>query len=131
MWFLAGVRMYVCVRVCVCVRFSTFETPITHKQLEISIWNFVIRTSVKQSQPFNRDCFHDNWCPICDFMEFWIFWKKHVVALTFVKFELSSQNYTQIYNIHQGTLVLNLAKIDWSVQIFSDFEFFENFFKIV
>ena len=27
--------------------------------------------------------------------------------------------------------VLTLAKIDWSVQIFSDFEFFENFFKIV
>ena len=64
-------------------------------------------------------------------MEFWIFWKKDVVALTFVKFELSSENYTQIYNIHQGTLVLNLAKIDWSIQIFSDFEFFENFFKTV
>ena len=29
-----------------------------------------------QSQPFNRDYFHDNWCPICDFMGFWIFWKK-------------------------------------------------------
>ena len=28
------------------------------------------------------------------------------------------------------TLVLNLAKIDWSIQIFSDFEFFENFFKV-
>ena len=26
--------------VCVCVRFWTFETPITHKQLEISIWNY-------------------------------------------------------------------------------------------
>ena len=47
-------------------------------------------TPVKQSQPFNRDYFHDNWCPICDFMEFWIIWKKDVVALTFVKFELSS-----------------------------------------
>ena len=55
----------------------------------------------------------------------------NVVALTFVKFELSSENYTQIYYIHQGTLVLNLAKIDWSVQIFSVFELFENFFKIV
>ena len=64
-------------------------------------------------------------------MEFWIFWKKDVVALTFVKLELSSLNYTQIYYIHQGTLVLNLAKIDWSIQIFSDFELFENFFKIV
>ena len=38
-WFLAGVRMSVCV--CVCVRFSTFKTPITHKRLEISIWNLV------------------------------------------------------------------------------------------
>ena len=27
-------------------------------------------TLVKQSQHFNRDYFHDNWCPICDFMEF-------------------------------------------------------------
>ena len=47
-------------------------------------------TLVKQSQHFDRDYFHDNWCPICDFMEFWIFWKKDVVALTFVKFELST-----------------------------------------
>ena len=46
-------------------------------------------TPVKQSQPFNRDYFHDNGCPICDFMGFLIFWKKDVVALTFVKFELS------------------------------------------
>ena len=76
-------------------------------------------TPVKQLQPFNYDYFHDNWCPICDFMGFWIFWKMSVVALTFVL-------YTD-----QGTLVLNLAKIDWSVQIFSDFEFFENFLKIV
>ena len=47
-------------------------------------------TLVKQSQHFNRDYFDDNWCPICDFMELWIFLKKNVVALTFVKFELSS-----------------------------------------
>ena len=39
-------------------------------------------TLVKQAQHFNRD--------IYDFMEFWIFWKKDVVALTFVKFKLSS-----------------------------------------
>ena len=39
--------------------------------------------------------------------------------------------HTNIYYIHQGTLVLNLAKIDGSIQIFSDFEFFENYFKIV
>ena len=88
-------------------------------------------TLVKKSQYFNRDYFHDNWCPICDFIGFWIFLKNDVVALTFVKFELSSWNYTQIYDIHQGTLVLNLAEIDLSIQIFSDFEFFENFFKIV
>ena len=36
-----------------------------------------------------------------------------------------------IYYIYQGTLVLNFSKIDWSVQILSDVEFFENFFKIV
>ena len=47
-------------------------------------------TPVKQSQPFNSDYFHDNWCPICNFMEFEIFFKKDVVALTFVKFKLSS-----------------------------------------
>ena len=46
------------------------------------------------------------------------------VILRDFKFELSSWNYTQIYYIHQGTLVLNFAKIDWSVQFFSDFEFF-------
>ena len=81
------------------------------------------RTPVKQSQPFIRDYFHDNWCPICDFMGFWIFWKKDVVALTFVKFELSSLNYTQIYYIDKGTLVLNLAQNGSSIQIISDFEF--------
>ena len=47
-------------------------------------------TAVKQSQHFNRDYFHDSWSPIYDFMEFWIVWKMPVVALTFVKFELSS-----------------------------------------
>ena len=47
-------------------------------------------TLVKQLQHFKRDYFHDNWCPICDFMEFWIFLKKDVVALTFVKLEQSS-----------------------------------------
>ena len=87
MWFLAGVRMYVCV--CVCVRFSMFQTPITHKRLEISIW--CIDTPVKQSQLFNRDYFYDNWCRIFDFVGFWIFWKKDAVVLTFVKFDLSIQ----------------------------------------
>ena len=41
-------------------------------------------TLVKESQPFNRDYF------LWDFMGFKIFWNKDVVALTFVKFELSS-----------------------------------------
>ena len=36
MWFLAGVRMYVCVS-----DFQRFKPPITHKRLELSIWNFV------------------------------------------------------------------------------------------
>ena len=84
---------------------------------------------VKQSQPFHRDYFHEKWSPICDFMGFW-FKKKDVVALTFQKFELSSWNYTQIYYIDQETMALNLPEIDWNVQIFSDFEFFENFLKI-
>ena len=66
-------------------------------------------TPVKQSQPFNREYFHANWCPICDFMGFWIFWKKDVVAPTSVKF----------------------GQIDWNVQNFSDFEFFENFLKMI
>ena len=37
MWFFADVL--VCV--CGCVLFSTFQTSITHKRLEISIWNSV------------------------------------------------------------------------------------------
>ena len=85
-------------------------------------------TLVKQSQLFNCDYFHENWCLIFDFMGFWI-WKMYVVALTFVKFELLSLIYTWICYVDQGTFVLNLSKIDWSVQIFLDFEFFENFFK--
>ena len=59
MWFLAGVR--VCVCVCVCLAWDA---------------NIKFGTPVKKSQPFNRDYFHDNWCPICDFMGFWVFWKK-------------------------------------------------------
>ena len=42
-------------------------------------------TQVKQSQPFNRDYFHDNWCPICDFMAFWIFLKKGRGSSNFCK----------------------------------------------
>ena len=54
-----------------------------------------------------------------------------VVALTFVKFELSSLNYTQILYIEHEPSVLNLAKIDWSVKISWNFEFLENIIKIV
>ena len=39
--------------------------------------------------------------------------------------------YTNTNYINQGTLVLNFPKIDWSVQIFLDFEFFEIFLKII
>ena len=117
----------VCVCVCVCVQFSMFQTPITYKRLDISIWNLVHQWINYNSLIF--DYFHDNWCRICNFVGFWIFWKKDVVVLTFVKLELSP--YTQIYHIDQGTSVLNLAQIHSSVQYFSDFEFFENFLKIV
>ena len=55
-------------------------------------------TLVKQSQHFNRHYFHDNWCLICDFMEFWIFWKKDVVALTFVKFELHPSRFHALFS---------------------------------
>ena len=77
MWFLAGVWLYVCT----CVSdFQRFKLDIDMK----------FGTPVKQSQSFNRDYFNDNWCPIYDFMGFWIFWKMSVVALTSIKFELSS-----------------------------------------
>ena len=109
--------MCVCVCVCVCVRFLTFQTPITHKRLEISIYNLVYQWS-------NHNSWH--WCPICDFMGFWFFWKKDVVTLACVKFELSSQNYTQIYYIDQETLVLSLAKIH-SCYIFFRFWIFWEF----
>ena len=59
--------------VCACVRFSRFQGPITQKRFDI---NMKFGTPVKQSQPFNHDYSHDNWCPICDLMGFWIFWKK-------------------------------------------------------
>ena len=52
-----------------------------------------------------------------------------VVALTFVKFELLSSNCTQILYIDQKPLILNLVKTDWSIQIFWDCEFFENFVR--
>ena len=44
--------------------------------------------------------------------DFEFFEKKDVIALTFVKFELSSLNYTRIYYIDEGTFVLNFAEID-------------------
>ena len=44
--------------------------------------------------------------------DFEFFEKKYVVTLTFAKFEVSSSNYTRIYYINEGNLVLNLTKID-------------------
>ena len=121
-----------CPDVCVCARVCPIFN-VSKPDNSKTTWDIDIKfsTPVKQSQPFNRDYFHDNWCRICGFVGFWIFWKKDVVVLTFVKFELSSYNYTQIYYIDQGTLVLNSATIHSSVQIFSDFQFFKNFLQIV
>ena len=47
--------------------------------------NIKFSTPVKQSQPFNHDYFHDNWCLICDFMGFWFFWKKGRGSSNFCK----------------------------------------------
>ena len=82
-------HVYVCV--CACV----FMCPIFNiwnPDNSCTAWDIDMKfgTLVKQSQHFNRDYFHDNWCPICDFMEIWFFWKKDEVALTFIKFKLSS-----------------------------------------
>ena len=60
--------------------------------------------------------------------------------LNFLKNIRGSSNFRKIrtivlklhtYYIDQGTLILNLAKIDWSVQIFWDFEFFEIILEMV
>ena len=117
-------RPDVCVYVRVCSIFNVSNPNNSSTAWDI---NTKFGTPVKQSQPFNRDYFHDNWCPICDFIRYWIFWKSVVVTLTFVKLELTSWKYTQISYIDQGTLVLNLAKIDWSVQIFFRFWIFWEF----
>ena len=113
--------------VCVCVRVCPISNP-SNPDNSLTAWDMDLKfgTPVKQSQPSNRDYFHDSWCPICDFMGFWIFWKKSVAALTCLKFELSSSNYTQIYYIEQGTLVLNLAK---SIEAFKFFQIL-NFLRI-
>ena len=79
--------MCVCACVSMCPIFNVWNPDNSETAWDIDM---KFGTLVKQSQYFNRDYFHDNWCPICDFMEFWTFWKKDVVALTFVKFELSS-----------------------------------------
>ena len=100
----------VCVCVCACVRVSTFETPITHKRLEISIWNLVYEWSIYN--PLIVTIFMTIDARFVILWDFEFCEKNDVVALTFVKFERSSQNYTQIYFIHPGTLVLSLAKID-------------------
>ena len=83
MGFLAGVRM--CVHV-----YLIFN--VLNPDNSQTAWDIGIKfdTPVKQSQPFNRDYFHDNLFPICDFIGFLIFWKIDVVAVTFVKLELPS-----------------------------------------
>ena len=55
MWFLAGVRMYVCV--CVCPIFN-----VSNPDNSSTAWDIDMKfdTPVKQPQPFNRDYFHDN-----------------------------------------------------------------------
>ena len=112
MWFLAGARMYVCV--CVCIWFSTFQSPITHKDLQISIWNLVHEWS--SHNPSSVIIFMTIDARFLILWDFEIFWKMGPVDLTFVKFQLSSYNYTEIYYIDLGTLVLNLAKTDWKVK---------------
>ena len=54
-----------------------------------------------------------------------------IANIKITKDELFDFLITQIYYIDHGTLVLNLVKIDSSVQIVSDIKFFENFLKIV
>ena len=78
MWFLAGVRMYVCM----CPIFNVWNPDNSLTAWDI---NMKFGTPVKQSQPFNRDSFHDNWCPICNFMGFWILWKKERGSSNFRK----------------------------------------------
>ena len=66
--------MYVYVCVCTWVRacpiFNVLNTNNSYTAWDI---NMKFGTPVKQSQPFDRGYFHENWCPICDFMGFWFF----------------------------------------------------------
>ena len=70
----------VCVRVCPIFNILIPDNSWTSWDIDMKFG-----TPVKQSQPFNRDYFHDNWCPICDFMVFWIFWKKRRGSSNFRK----------------------------------------------
>ena len=58
--------------VCVCVRVCPIFN-VSNPDNSWMAWDIDMKfgTPVKQSQPFNRDYFHDNWCTICDFMRFW------------------------------------------------------------
>ena len=75
-WFLAGVRMYLRVCMCVCARLSNFQATIIHKRLEISSSNLV-HSNMTQSRPFNRDDFHANFlknvCNSSNFTKIWAF----------------------------------------------------------
>ena len=65
------------------------------------------------------------------FYEILNFLKNGHVSSNFRKIWAVVLKYTEIYYFDQRTLVLSLANIDSSIQIFSDFEFFDNFLKIV
>ena len=107
--------------VCMCVRFTTFQTPIIHKTLEISIWNLV-----------------DQWSSYNPLIvtAFMTIDARLLMLWDFEFFEKCSSNFRKIWyvvlkwhtsrNIDRGPLVLNLAKIDWGVQIFWKFEIFVN-----
>ena len=68
-----------CVRVCarVCPIFNV-SSPDNSQ----TVWDSDMKfsTPVKQLQPSNSDYFHDHWCSICNFIGFWIFWKKNYQA---------------------------------------------------
>ena len=127
-WFLAGVRMHACVYVCVwvCVRaqISNYQTTIIHKRLEISSWNLVQKWSSHAPSIVTIFTQID--------AQLKILWN-----LKFFKNVRSSSNFREIWAIvlkmHPNIIYqwrifgIEFYQIDWSVQIFWDFDFFEIF----
>ena len=113
MWSLAGVRM------CedVFIRISTFRTAITHKRLEILSWNLVHLWSSHFTLFVTMFMEIHHRFQIIGFLNFMR--KVCMVALTFVKFKLHIvlKLHLKIIYIDKGTLILNFAKIYWSVKI--------------